>query len=105
MLCAKLQRVIDNSGSFTIQGQTFQIINNKISPNTKVNIYMSKKKGIIVIHNNIEYKVICGSDVPNKYSTLTAKQLYQENNAKVVEFATNMLTYDNKINEPLLTSS
>ena len=105
LLCAKLTRVIDNAGSFTIQGQRFQIINNKILPNSKVDIYMSKKKGIIVLHGNTEYNVLCGEDVPSKYSTKTAKQLYQENNKKVVEFATNMLSYDNKVNEPLLTSS
>ena len=105
LLCAKLTRVIDNAGSFTIQGQRFQIINNKILPNSKVDIYMSKKKGIIVLHDNTEYNVLCGEDVPSKYSTKTAKQLYQENNKKVVEFATNMLSYDNKVNEPLLTSS
>lgn len=105
LLCAKLQRVIDNSGTFTIKGQKFQIINNKILPNVKVDIYISKKRGIIVIHDNVEYKVICGLDVPSRYSTKTAIQLYKENNAKVVEFATNMLTYDSKINEPLLMSS
>lgn len=105
LLCAKLTRVVDNSGCFTIQGQKFQIINKKILPNVKVDIYMSKKRGIIVIHNNTEYKVICESDVPSKYSTITAKKLYQENNDKIVEFATNMLSYDNKKNEPLLTSS
>lgn len=105
LLCAKFTRVIDNAGSFTIQGERFQIINNKILPNVKVDIYISKKRGIIVVHDNTEYKVICGADVPSKYSTITANKLYQENNAKVVEFATNMLTYDSKINEPLLTSS
>lgn len=105
LLCAKLTRVIDNAGSFTIQGQRFQIINNKILPNSKVDIYMSKKKGIIVLHDNTEYNVLCGEDVPSKYSTKTAKQLYQENNKKVVEFATNMLSYNSKENEPLLTSS
>ena len=66
---------------------------------------MSKKRGIIVVHDNTEYKVIHETDVPNKYSTITSNKLYQENNAKVVEFVTNMLTYDSKINEPLLTSS
>lgn len=105
LLCAKFTRIIDNSGSFTIQGERFQIINNKILPNVKVNIYISKKRGIIVIHDNTEYKVICGTDVPSKYSTITAKKLYQENNTKVVEFAMNMLTYDSKKNEPLLTST
>lgn len=105
LLSIKLQRVIDNSGSFTIQGQRFQIINNKILPNVKVDIYINKKRGIIVIHNNTQYNVLCGSDVPSKYSTHTARQLYQENNAKVVEFATQMLTFDSKINEPILVSS
>lgn len=105
LLSAKLQRVIDNSGSFTINNQKFQIINNKILPNVKVDIFINQKKGIIVIHDNVEYKVICGLDVPSSYSTHTALQLYKENNAKVVEFATNMLTYDSKVNEPLLTSS
>lgn len=105
LLCAKFTRVIDNAGTFTIQGQRFQIIDNKILPNVKVDIYMSKKRGIIVVHDNTEYKVIHETDVPNKYSTITSNKLYQENNAKVVEFATNMLTYDSKINEPLLTSS
>ena len=104
LLCAKLQRVIDNSGTFTIKNQKFQIINNKIMPNVKVDIYISQKKGIIVMHNNTEYKVLCGDDVPSKYSTKTATQLYKESNAKVVEFATNMLTDDSKANEPVLTS-
>lgn len=105
LLTAKITRVIDNAGSFTIKSQRFQIVNNKILPNVKVNIYISKKRGIIVVHNNIEYNVICGEDVPNKYSTITSKQLYRDNNEKVVEFAYNMLAYDSKINEPLLTSS
>lgn len=41
LLCAKFTRIIDNSGSFTILGKKFQIINNKILPNVKVGIYMS----------------------------------------------------------------
>ena len=57
------------------------------------------------MHDNTEYKVICLDDVPSKYSTITATQLYKENNDKIVKFAVNMLSYDNKINEPLLTSS
>ena len=105
LLSIKLQRVIDNSGTFTIQGTKFQIINNKILPNVKVDIYINKKNGIIVLHNGTQYKVICGTDVPSKYSAITMKQLYRENNAKVVEFATNMLTFDNKVEEPILTSS
>ena len=79
LLSVKLQRVIDNSGTFTINGQSFQIVNNN---NIKVDIYINKKRGIIVIHDNVEYKLICGLDVPSKYSTIAAKQLYKENNAK-----------------------
>lgn len=105
LLSAKLQRIIDNSGTFTTNGQKFQIINNKILPNVKVDIYINQKNGIIVIHDNIRYNVICGLDVPNTYSTHTANQLYKENNKKVVAFALNLLTYDSKVNEPLLTSS
>ena len=74
-------------------------------PNVKVDIYISKKRGIIVRHNNIEYNVLCSDNVPCKYSTLTANQLYRENNAKVVEFAIDMLSYDSKSNEPLLVTS
>lgn len=105
LLSAKLTRTIDSGGTFTIQNQRFQIINNKILPNVKVDIYLNKKRGIIVMHDNTEYKVICLDDVPSKYSTITATQLYKENNSKIVEFAVNMLSFDNKINEPLLTSS
>lgn len=66
---------------------------------------MSKKRSIIIFRDNTEYKVIHKTDMPGKYSTITAKKLYQENNAKIFEFATNMLTYDSKINELLLTAS
>lgn len=105
LLSIKLQRVIDNAGSFTINKQKFQIINNKILPNVKVNIYINKKNGIIVLHNNIQYKVICGEDVPSNYSTHTMNSLYNENNKNVVEFANSLLTFNSKINEPILTTS
>lgn len=105
LLSAKLKRTIDNSGSFSINGQRFQILNNKILPNTKVDIYINKKNGITVIHNDAQYKVICGNDVPNSYSTHTMSSLYRENNKKIVDFALSMLSYDNKVNESLLTSS
>ena len=105
LLSIKLKRVIDNAGSFTIHGQRFQIINNKILPNSKVDIYINKKNGITVIHNNIHYKVICGNNVPSKYSTHTMNSLYRENNDKIVDFALSLLSYDNKINEPILTNS
>lgn len=105
LLSVKLQRVIDNSGCFSIQGKKFQVINNKILPNSKVDIYINKKNGITVIHNDIHYKVICENDVPAKYSTHTMNSLYRENNSNVVDFALSILSFDNKTNEPILISS
>ena len=86
-------------------GQRFQIINNKILPNVKVDIYINQKNGITVIHNDVRYKVICGNDVPSRYSTHTMNSLYRENNEKLVDFALSMLSFDNKINEPILVGS
>lgn len=105
LLSIKFQRKIDNSGSFTIQSQRFQIINNKILPNVKVDIYINQKNGITVIHNDVRYKVICGNDVPSRYSTHTMNSLYRENNEKLVDFALSMLSFDNKKNEPILVGS
>lgn len=105
LLTSKLTRVIDNAGTFTIKNKQFQIVNNKILPNVKVDIYMSKKIGIIVEHNNTQYKVICVDDVPNKYSTLNLNQLAKEHSLAVNAFVTEMLEFNAKEFEPLLTSS
>ena len=105
LLAIKLTRKIDNSGSFTIHSKKFQILNNNILPNTKVNIYISKKIGIIAEHNNTKYKVICSDNLPNHYSTLIMNQFYQEHYQELVSFAVNLLSYDAKENEPLLISS
>lgn len=105
LLSIKLTRKIDNSGSFSIHGKKFQILNNKIMPNTKVNIYISKKIGIIAEHNNTKYKVICSDNLPNHYSTLIMNQFYQEHYQELLSFALKLLTYDAKEKEPLLVSS
>lgn len=105
LLAIKITRKIDNSGSFTIQGKKFQILNNKIMPNVKVNIYISKKIGIIAEHNNTKYKVICSDNLPNHYSTLIMNQFYQEHYQELLSFALKLLTYDAKEKEPLLVSS
>lgn len=105
LLAIKLTRKIDNSGSFTIHSKKFQILNNNILPNTKVNIYISKKIGIIAEHNNTKYKVICSDNLPNHYSTLIMNQFYQEHYQELVSFALTLLSYDAKEKEPLLVSS
>lgn len=105
LLAIKITRKIDNSGSFTIHSKKFQILNNKIIPNARVNIYISKKIGIIAEHNNTTYKVICSDNLPNNYSTLVMNQFYQEHYQELVSFALKLLTYNAKEKEPLLVSS
>lgn len=105
LLAIKLTRKIDNSGSFTIHGKKFQVLDNKILPNSKVNIYINKKIGIIAEHNNTKYKVICSDNLPNHYSSLIMNQFYQEHYQELVSFALKLLTSDAKEKEPLLVSS
>ena len=64
----------------------FQIVNNDILPNVKVNIYISHKIGIIVEHNQKRYKVICLDNVPSSYSTLNLNKLCKEYELEVKEF-------------------
>lgn len=105
LLTSKFNRVIDNGGTFTIKNKRFQILNNKILPNVKVDIYMSKKIGIIVEHNNTRYKVVCIDNLPEKYSTLNLNKFSKDHSVEVNNFVEEMLTYNAKQYEPLLTSS
>ena len=59
LLSRKLTRKIDSSRGFTIKNKKFQILNNNIMLKNKVNIYISKKIGIIAEYNNTKYKVSC----------------------------------------------
>lgn len=105
LLSIKLTRCIDASGSFTIKNKKFQILDNKIIPKTKINIYMSQKIGIIAEHNNTKYKVICSDNLPNTYSNKTADKFFKEHSQELYAFALSLLTYNAKENEPVLTSS
>lgn len=105
LLTSKFTRVIDSSGTFTIKSKKFQILNNNILPNVKVDIYMSKKIGIIVEHNNTKYKVVCAENIPNKYSSLNLDKFCKEHSQEVNNFVEEMLTYNAKQYEPLLTTS
>lgn len=105
LLSIKLTRCIDASGSFTIKNKKFQILDNKIMPKTKVNIYMSQKIGIIAEHNNTKYKVICSNNLPNTYKNKTADKFFKEHSQELFTFALSLLTYDAKEKEPVLTSS
>lgn len=102
LLSIKMTRTIDNSGSFTIQNKRFQILNNNIMPKSKINIYISKKIGIIAEHNNTKYKVICSDNLPSKYSTLNMNKFYKEHYQELYSFALDLLTYNAKEKEPLL---
>ena len=105
LLTSKLTRVIDSGGMFSIQNRKFQIVNNDILPNVKVNIYISHKIGIIVEHKEKRHKVVCIENVPSTYSTLNLNKLCKEHQLEVIEFATNMCSYNSKENAPLLVSS
>ena len=105
LLSIKLTRCIDASGSFTIKNKKFQILDNKIMPKTKINIYISQKIGIIAEHNNTKYKVICSDNLPNNYSNKTADRFFQEHYQEVQSFALSLLIYNAKEKEPLLVSS
>ena len=105
LLTNKFTRVIDNSGTFSIENHKFQIVNNDILPNTKVNIYMSHKIGIIVEHKERRYKVISLESVPSTYSRLNLTKLCKEHELEVKEFATNLCSYNSKEYSPLLVSS
>ena len=101
----KLTRVIDDGGVFSIHNKKFQIVNNDILPNIKVNIYLSHKIGIIVEHNQKRYKVICLDNVPSSYSTLNLNKLCKEYELEVKEFATNLCSANSKESDPLLVTS
>lgn len=105
LLTNKLTRVIDSGGTFSIHNKKFQIVDNDILPNVKVNIYISHKIGIIVEHKEKRYKVICLDNVPSYYSSLNLNKLCKEHQLEVKEFATNLCSQNSKENAPLLISS
>lgn len=105
LLTSKFTRVIDNSGSFSINSKKFQVMDNDILPNTKIDIYISHKIGIIVEHKEKRYKVVCLDNVPSYYSALNLNKFCKEHQLEVKEFATNLCSYNSKESAPLLTSS
>lgn len=105
LLSIKITRKIDSSGSFTIQNKKFQILNNNIMPKSRINVYISKKIGIIAEHNNTKYKVICSDNLPNVYSTISMNKFYQEHSEELYSFALKLLSYNAKEKEPILVTS
>ena len=105
LLTNKFTRVIDNAGTFTIKNKKFQIVDNNILPNTKVDIYISHKIGIIVEHKQKRYKVVCLDNVPSSYSTLNFNKFCKEHQLEVKKFATNLCSYNSKEHSPLLITS
>lgn len=105
LLSIKLTRSIDNSGSFTVHNKKFQILNNNIPPRSKIDVYISEKIGIIAIHNNTTYKVICSDNLPNYYTTLSMNKMYQEHCQELYSFAFSLLSYNAKEKDPVLITS
>lgn len=105
LLTSKLTRTIDSAGTFSIKNQRFQIIDNDILPNSKVNIYISHKIGILVEHKEKRYKVVCIENVPSSYSSLNFKGLCKEYQFEVKLFATALCSSNSKDTDPLLVTS
>lgn len=57
LLSVKFERVIDNAGVFSISNSKFQILDKRLPPKTKVQIYLSKKIGMVVKVGNKVYDV------------------------------------------------
>ena len=57
LLCVRFERIIDNAGVFSINNSKFQILDKRLPPKTKIQIYLSKKFGMIVKSNNKIYNV------------------------------------------------
>ena len=57
LLCVRFERTIDNAGVFSLNNSKFQIMDKRLPPKTKVQIYLSQKIGMIVKSNNKVYDV------------------------------------------------
>ena len=57
LLSVKFERTIDNAGVFSISNSKFQILDKNLPPKTKVQIYLSKKIGMVVKVGNKVYDV------------------------------------------------
>lgn len=57
LLCVRFERTIDNAGVFSINNSKFQILDKRLPPKTKIQIYLSQKIGMIVKSNNKVYDV------------------------------------------------
>ena len=57
LLCVKFERTIDNAGVFSLNNSKFQVLDKRLPPKTKVQIYLSEKIGMRVKHNNKIYDV------------------------------------------------
>lgn len=57
LLCVRFERTIDNAGVFSINNSKFQVLDKRLPPKTKVQIYLSQKIGMIVKSNNKIYDV------------------------------------------------
>lgn len=105
LLSCKLDRIIDNAGTFTIQNKRFQIVDNHILPRVKVDIYLNKKDGIFVYYKDTKYNVICIDNVPNSYTKLNFNELCNSSKEAINAFVVDYLSYDAKEEQPILTSS
>jgi DNA-binding Lrp family transcriptional regulator len=56
-LCVKETRILDSGCSFSLFNNIFNVLDNKFSPKTKINVLISKRIGILAQFNNMISKV------------------------------------------------
>lgn len=105
LLCAKFMRVLDNSGSFSLFGEKFQVISNDLRPKQKVTVLMSKKLGIKVEYNEKIYDVLNCEELPTGNTINELHKAYKSKEQGGLNFAVYLLTLDAKKTSPLLVSS
>lgn len=57
LLCVKINRVIDNSGTFSLNNCKFKVESKDIPPRTKITILVSEKIGMKALYKGVRYTV------------------------------------------------
>lgn len=85
LLCVKINRVIDNSGTFSLNNCKFQVETKDIPPRTKITILFSEKIGMKVLYNNVRYSVASLDFLDAKTKKLPPELSANGNMAKVIK--------------------
>jgi transposase len=85
LLCVKLTRVIDNSGTFSLNNCKFQVESKDIPPRTKITILVSEKIGMKALYNGVRYAVTSLDFLDAKNKKISPELLANSNMSKVIK--------------------